>query len=400
MSRRRVLFVDSEPAVRDGLRRTLHGVRASWETVFVDSSRTALRQLAERPFDALVTDLDGPGLDGPELLELARARHPAVARIVLSGRALVSEVLGTIGPAHQFLSKPCAREDLLAALEGACSLQQLVRKEKLNQIVSGLKSLPSQSPVLTDLLGELARSGCSVRRVGRLVASDVALATKVLQLANSAFFGTRQKVSDPSRAVMVVGLEILRALALAQRAFSRFEVAAGRVLSLEALWRHSSNVGNCARFLAGRVRLSEERSSEAFTAGLLHDLGKLILATYRPAEVLLIQKRAEELRTPEWRLEQDYVGASHAELGGHLAGLWGLPEAVTEALTYHHAPWRAPTRHLGVLTLVAVSNRFDRGRPIRPDGRFGRYLAEAGVADRLDNWKEAWKARSAVRVLR
>ena len=400
MNARRVLFVDADPRVRDALRRSLHACRKQWEVAFADSGQTALRKLAERPFDALFTELDGPGLDGSELLAQVRVRHPTVARLVLSGRALVGEVLATIGPAHQYLSKPCSREELLASLEGACSAQQLMRKEKLSRVVSGLEALPSQSPVLADLMGELARTGCSVRRVGQLVTQDIGLATKVMQLANSAFFGTRKSASDPARAVMTVGLEVVRSLALAQRTFSRFEAAAGRVLSLQALWQHSSNVGSCARFLAGQARLPEQTANEAFAAGLLHDLGKLILATYRPADVLRVQRRAEQTRTPEWRLEQDYVGASHAELGGHLAGLWGLSDGVTRALTWHHAPWRAPEPRLDALTFVAVANRLDRDRLIRPGSRFADYLTSVGVLDRIEGWQTAWTERTTMRVLR
>lgn len=396
---RRALVVQPDGAIRAGLRRSLHAARSRWEVGFVADGSQALARLADRPHAAVVTDLDGPGLDGPDLLGQVRARHPTVARLVLTGRPPAAG-LGAVGPAHQLLSMPCDREELLAALDRACSTQDLLRKDRLRRIVAGLESLPSQSPVLNELLAELAGSACSVRKVGRLVAADVGLASRVLQVANSAFFGGHKEVADPTRAVMALGLDVVGSLALAQRAFSGFAARAGRVLSLEALWRHSSDVGACARFLAGRAGLPEPGAGHAFTAGLLHDLGKLILATWRPQDVLRVRERAEQTGTPEWRLEQDHVGASHAELGGRLASLWGLPEPVVEGLTWHHAPWRAPKHRPGVLTLVAIADRLVRQRSIRPDSRFGRYLGELGVARHLPGWTEAWEERSAVRVLR
>ena len=104
---KRLLFVDDEAMVLSGLRRALHGMRAEWDMHFVDGAEAALKILDEMPFDVVVSDMRMPKMDGAQLLERVKMRHPDVIRMVLSGQSSRAAVLRSLAPAHQFLSKPC-----------------------------------------------------------------------------------------------------------------------------------------------------------------------------------------------------------------------------------------------------------------------------------------------------
>src|SRR5690606_34045961 len=124
---RRILFVDDEPHVLDGLRDLLHKRLREWEMSFALGGQEALTLLETRPFDVVISDMRMPGIDGVTLLRLVKERYPAIARIVLSGQAERDAVVNALPVAHQFLSKPCDVEVLYAVVERACGLQGLLQ---------------------------------------------------------------------------------------------------------------------------------------------------------------------------------------------------------------------------------------------------------------------------------
>lgn len=389
--RRRVLFVDDEVRVVAGLRRMLHTKRREWDMVFAGSANEALEHLAQRQFDVLVTDLQMPGIDGTELLFTAQKRFPSTVRIVLSGQTMMEGAVGSLGPAHRFLSKPCPRATLLAAIQEACAAQRTLVADRLKQLVSSLDSLPSQTRALEELTLALRESDCSVKVVGELVSRDLGTATKVLQLANSAFFGARCAVEDPPRAVAVLGLEVVNALVSAQRVFSTFGPDASRVLSLDDVWQHSIDVAGAAQRIGRLEGMGKRTLGEAFTAGLLHDVGRLILAAHLPDVAEEVTRRAASDGTPEWQVERELLGASHAEVGGYLAGLWGLPPAVVTAMTHHHTPEEADNEDSDVLTLVLVANCLSHGESPSCVDQLQGHLQRRGLLHRLSAWRGAWR---------
>jgi HD-like signal output (HDOD) protein len=198
----------------------------------------------------------------------------------------------------------------------------------------------------------------SFRRVGDLIARDVGMTAKILQIVNSAFFGQARRILNPQDAVAMLGYDTLKALVLSTKIFSQFDAKRVRCLDLNALWQHSMNTGLFARTIGVGEKLARTAQDEAFTAGVLHDVGKLILAHNFPeiyADVIL---RARAHQRPAVELEQECFGASHAELGAYLLGLWGIGEEVVDAIVYHQRPPRtsAPSR---VLAVVYAANALE-----------------------------------------
>src|SRR5579864_7000505 len=215
-SHSRLLFVDDESLVLQGLRRTLHCMREEWDMTFVDSAEKALEVLAGKPYDAIITDMKMPRMDGAELLEEVKQRYPTIVRIVLSGQANQETVLRSVGPAHQYLSKPCDPQELKLRLAQAFVMRDLLRNESVRAVVSGLKSIPSLPGMYHEILAELRSEDASLERIARIISRDAGMTAKVLQLANSAFMGVRYEVSNPTQAVTLIGTEMVRALVLSR----------------------------------------------------------------------------------------------------------------------------------------------------------------------------------------
>jgi len=350
---RRVLFVDDEPRILEGLRRMLRGQRHEWEMAFAPGGEAALALLEASPFDVIVSDMRMPGMDGARLLALVRDRYPQVVRIVLSGHTELSTALRVVPVAHQFLAKPCDPGTLRVAVERACHLKTLLNDESIRGTVGALRDLPSL-PRTYDAMTEALRSAdTSLQKIARIVEQDVGISAKILQLVNSAFFGLAHSITNIEHAVIYLGINTLRSLALSVEIFRVFQPKTPLPgFSLEKLERHARLAAHIAAYLPVPKHLADI----PMVAAMLHDVGKLILAWKFPERFgKLLAKAAEEHR-PLYQVEQDEYGFSHAEIGAYLLGLWGLPYLLVEAVAYHHGPSRVPHENFDAISAVYVAN--------------------------------------------
>jgi HD-like signal output (HDOD) protein len=387
---KRIVFVDDEPNVLDGLRRMLRSFRHEWSMEFAASGGEALALLAQAACDVLVTDMRMPGMDGAELLGEVRTRYPNVVRIVLSGQGDRDAVLRSVHVTHQYLAKPCDPQTLKATVLRACALRDLLAHPPLQALISRLQLIPSLPSLYAELERELASPEPSLPRLANIIAADAGMTAKTLQLVNSAFFGIHHSVSSPTQAVMLLGCDTIRALVLTARVFACLEGRGYRTMPVESLWKHSQLVSGVARRIAQQE--TEERAvvDEAGTAGLLHDAGKLLLAAHLSDAYGAAIAAAEQSGRALWETEQELLGATHAEVAAYLFELWGLPVRIVEAVAWHHRPSDCPNAGFSALTAVYAANTVvhevagEGGAAARGDAA---YLDRLGLSDRLPAWR-------------
>ncbi len=334
---KRILFVDDEPMVLSGLQRSLRSMREEWEMAFVTNGPEALQLMERQPFDIIVTDMRMPVMTGAELLEHVKCRFPQCFRIILSGQADQQTILRAVDPTHQYLAKPCDTNELKKRLTRAFAVRGLLKNEELQAVVSRLEALPSLPSLYLEVTSELESREPSLPRIGHLISEDMAMTAKILQLVNSAFFGLRCRISSPKQAVQMLGLDTLRALVLTTHVFDKFRTHALGEEESSYLWKHSLAVASFAKHIATSEKADRQLVDDCFTAGLLHDAGKLILAfamENKYQHVLdAIRKDGKKLIAAETEI----LGCNHAEVAAYLLGLWGLPEAVIDGVAWHHA---------------------------------------------------------------
>lgn len=331
MTMLRILFVDDDRMVLTALKRRLHAMRNRWEMTFVLSGQEALDTLATEPFDVLVTDMRMPGMDGATLLTEVQKHHEGVVRIVLSGYSEESHVARAVHVAHQFLSKPCDPNVLETTVERTCALRDRLRAPALLRIVGKIDRLPPVPKTYSALLDELANPNSSAASVAAIIARDSAMSAKLLQLVSSAFFVSSAQVRSIPEAVMRLGFEAVRDLCLGMGVFCQ-----DSSLSARALEHHQRHAITTAQ-LAAACFEDRAPSQEAFLAGMLHDIGELILAGSMPRVWRQLnhgcgnaaERRAREVAT---------LGASHEDVGAYLLGIWGLPYSVVSAVAHHQRP--------------------------------------------------------------
>ncbi len=393
----KVLFVDDEMNVLSGLRRMLRGQRNVWEMQFANGGAAALELLAKEPFDVVVTDMRMPEIDGAELLHRVVSLHPATVRLVLSGQSEHEKIFRAIGPAHQFLSKPCEPDVLVQTIQRACGLRQRFQDAALQGVTAQIGSLPSLPRIYEELVHELQAEECSLDRVAQIIGSDVAMTAKVLQLVNSSFFGLPQHVSCPKHAVSLLGLNIIQPLVLSADAFFAFEDPEIEGYSLHHSIEHSLAVGIAARAISqsecSETQCSDSQcANDALIAGMLHDIGKLILATHARETFIESLRLAKESAVSAWQAEMSVFGTTHAEVGAYLLGLWGLPNPILEAVAFHHRPQAAEEHLFSPLDAVYAANILQHQQPGTPEAApcadwDVAYLDKQGLSGHIPKWQ-------------
>jgi HD-like signal output (HDOD) protein/CheY-like chemotaxis protein len=402
-----VLFVDDEPRVLDGLRRMLRGQRNRWEMSFAGGGVEALAVLGERHCDVVVSDFRMPEIDGAALLEKVRTMSPDTARIILSGQTSADNVMRVMTLAHQFLNKPATSEEIIEAIELVLGAQETTSTSAgIISDVSGVSSLPSPPALLAELLAVLEDENVSASSIGMVIEGDPAVAAKILNLANSSACTAGRRLADVTQAVALLGTNVVRGLVLLHDIVSVF--AEG--VHLPAAWMDALNTHSvqCAQ-LVNRLSAGKVWAPHAFTAGLLHEVGQLVLATSRPEQFGIIVgqwRQAGEAAetagsTPEAEvpgaqalcdLEFGGLGTSHSDAGASLLSLWGLPSDIVEAAAGHarsETPAAAEDLNSAVALAHAVVER-ELGpvcgtRPISP-------LDETALGAAERNHIQQWRA--------
>ena len=394
--KKRLLFVDDEPNLLNGLRRSLHRMREEWDMVFVDGAQAALTELEKRPYDAIVSDMRMPGMEGADLLEEVKQRYPATVRMILSGQSSRGALFRSIAPAHQFLSKPCDPEELSSRLQQALVMRDLLASESIKTAVSRMKTLPSLPSLYEEIMAELQREEPSFQQIARIISKDVAMAAKILQLANSAFIGAAGRISNLAQALTLIGLDNLRELVLSVNVFSQFERNAQVAAHLPAIWDHSTAVSKLARQIATAEKCNKTIVEECFSAGLLHDLGRIVLMAELPRQALQMYATTTGV-TPE--MEREQLGCTHAEVGAYLISIWGLPLPLVHAVACHHSPPHTGESSFSSLTAVhvadAIASETDPS-PLNQDAQLdSEYLGRLGLSEREAAWRELYNGANS-----
>lgn len=395
-----LLFVDDEPNVLQGLQRQLRSMRNEWEMNFVAGGAQALEFMRANRVDVIITDITMPGMDGSQLLNEIVARHPDTVRIVLSGHAEREAVLRLVGPAHLYLSKPSNAEELRNAIARAVALRDLLGNENLKQLATRVKCLPSLPALLDQLTEELKKDEPSVDRIGEIMSRDIGMSTKILQLVNSAYFGLQHPVHSLREAVTLLGLATVRSLALSLQVFSQYDQSGCEGFSLDALASHCWITGVAARRVAREEQKGTSTLDQCFLAGLVHDVGELVLATGLPEEYQNVIQTAKSENRPTSEVEQEFFWATHADVGAYLLGLWGLPDPIIEAVALHHEPARCVGTAFSPLVAVHVADSVvheqDGGcNGLRQPAMDMDFLTRLGFNERVETWREACRGVSA-----
>ncbi len=374
---KRILFVDDEKQILDGIRRLLSDQVDVWEMQFALGGEEALKLCQVSRFDVVVSDMRMPGLDGAMLLGQVRILIPEAARLILSGYSDVALATRAIPVAHRILAKPCDGIELQATIQSFCALQDLFCSSDLRRVIGTIGELPSLSRTYKELATAAQDPNTSLATVAKIMGKDIAMVAKVLQLVNSGFFGLAQTITSLEVAVAYLGMEAIKNLAMATDTFKVFTPAPGIAPSFcEDMQRHAQR----AALIVGILPLPAKLRDVGIVSALLHDIGELALACKLPHEFCAALELTRVTGCSQVEAEEQIIGTSHAEIGAYLLGLWSIDSLVVEAVAHHHRPDRIPHTSFDASTALYVADRLVRELDDHPDHAKGIPLRESDDA--------------------
>lgn len=324
-----ILLVDDRSQVLSGMRRATHLSRELWTLGWALDGLGALEYLATHEVDVVVADLKMPGQDGAALLDQVRREFPDTARVVLSDGVNRNAIMSAGGSAQQFLPKTSDPVALVATLDSLLAVRALVQDAHLRALLGGLESLPRPPAIYAELVALANRPNSTVAEIAQLVERDLSTTAEVLKLVNSSFFALRGEVTSVSRAVPLLGLDVLSSLVLAGQVFRPSRKLPGDV-DAEALALQGLRASTIVRRNLSAAGCAEQGVGEAGVAALLSDVGLLTLADAQPGAWAEYVRLGTMRSSREAQLE--VFGCTFGQASGYVLGLWGFHANIVNAL--------------------------------------------------------------------
>ena len=386
VTQNRVLFVDDEPSIR-GIYQMLDSFLGEEFTVqTAGGGDEALELMTKSSYDVVISDLTMPKMTGVEFLTEVANRSPASARVVVSGYVDEMSIAKCCLVGHRYFIKPFDPIALTTLIQNLSQTKKLTLSKKVQILIGRIGALPCPSETFLQLTNALNSNLSSMGDVSGIVSQDPSLTAKILQVVNSAQFGGSRKIGSVTEAVQIIGLELVRALMLGFQVFKFYELKDPAGISLGNLWKHCLRTAITARRLCELEGLPSKMCGDAFTVGLLHDIGKLILASNAPDEFRTAWDKAAQENIPLYEAELAIFGATHAQIGAYLLRLWGLPESIVTPVQMHHSLTRADYNMLTPALMVHFAQCLTRPENAVPKWHFD-FIRELGMNERMADWR-------------
>jgi len=383
-----ILFVDDEPAMLNSLKRTCRSMRKTWNCDFAEGPEIALEKFSAKNFDLIISDMRMPGMHGAALLQKVKEISPQTIRFILSGQSEGSALLRSLDATHQFLSKPCDFEQLKAKIESSFEFQPDLNDSKLKTLLTQIKSLPSLSSFHEDLNEKLKTGNDNLDEITKIISTDIGMSSKILQIANSSFFGVSQNITSPEKAVKNFGLDLIRKLVLDCQIFNEIKDNTHENL-LNKIWKHSLDTANLSYQLAKECKTNQDTQVTSRSGGLLHEIGNIIIAIYFPEKY----QQNHFLETKSNLSMWDY-----SIIGSYLAGIWGFPSSIIEIIAFHNTPSKIYTGKVTPLAFVHIANAVLREKklPLKDNSMrlldlgYLEQIFDSNQIKRLISFSEEW----------
>lgn len=334
------------------------------------------------------------------LEEVAETRPDLLRVVILSDEARPSAAVYRF--AHRIFARADASIAIADATDEGMRLRPILFEPRLMGLVGRLTTVPTAPSLYHRLLRECRSVNPSVRTIASLVADDPGLAVKLLQMANSALYARGSRVVDPTQAVQRIGLDAVKSLVLGAHVFAHFADHVRPRLDLDRLWRHGLVVNSFAAIVSRTHGAPREAVEVAATGGLLHDVGRIVLAANLPQDYDDVNRYVGD-GSPLVDAEMKVFGVSHAAVGAFLLALWGLPADVVQAVARSHDATVPLDDRFDAVTAVRAADELATevlGDVAEEEAPEDAGSAFTGGPHRMswDRWREAcltWSRRSA-----
>jgi HD-like signal output (HDOD) protein len=397
-----ILYLEEDPRQVAELIREL-GQKSEWQVAHAKTPQEAKAIAAKQPIDVALLSATMGDMDPVAVAEELTQIHKKITIFVLAPDAEAGGGLAYASGRFQWLTKPCPPETLISAVERMAALVSWLTNNTTIDLVAGLHSLPTMPSNYQGVIRAIHSPNSSIQEIADAVEKDMGITSRVLQVANSAYYGYSKKITSPMEASMLLGIDTLKSLVRYTHVLNNFPQTPATNAVFDAVWRHSAGVAAVARKIVVLQTNDEALGDEAFTAALLHDIGKVVLTSLKPEEYKAVIRQAAESKIPIHNVERIKLQTTHAETGAYLLSLWGIPFSILEAVAWHHYPRECREKKFSALTAVHVANVAEHQRQQTDDQRTiptldEVYLREVGVWEEAQEWVKLRPDRAASNI--
>ena len=356
MHKKKILFVDDNENIINGIQRQLRPYRDQWEVFFASNATQALDLMSQQTIDLIVTDILMPNMRGDQLLKKVSSDYPGTVRMILSGYADEETLKSGLEVAHQYLSKPCSAEMLREAISQVFKIQACVNNPRIIASVGDPNQLPSLPKIYHELNSAIANENTTASDIAKIFSQDMVLSAKLLHLINSPYFGLNRKISNLTDAVNLIGVKKLNNLVVSVHVKTAFPVSDPTMMRyMEYLWQDAARVAELARLIALSENQQEDRPDQAYLSGLLHNLGLLIFLSRGGNKLKTLLELLNKTETNAADLETAIFGFTRSEAAAYVLSLWKIPPRIIEAILLQNSPNDTDYEGINALTALHVA---------------------------------------------
>lgn len=348
---KRILFVDDEKQILRALKRLF--VHSDYEVFFANDAEEALQLLEQYEVELLVTDIRMPEMDGFELLKEVKKNYPLTLRVALSGYTDNKKIYNALEDnlAKLYLFKPWDNKELIGIIDRLFELESVLKDKNLLNLINNLDELPTV-PDLYSEISSLIEKDANVDEISRKLEEDQSISSRILRVANSAFYGA--KTGSIAQAIMYIGLTNVKNIVLSNAIFTEFK---GNQDLKDQLWSHV-NISNKLMNIIYQKCLYKKVPNMYASAGLLHDVGRVVILQFFSEKYFEIQKRSIEEKRSLNEIEEEILGVDHQKIGGYLLNWWEIPIPIVEAAMFHHDPLNPNIINKELVQVVHIANYY------------------------------------------
>ncbi len=385
----RILIIDEDPKALQDYRDALAPKSGQWTIDYAPCVDEGLRAAQEDKPDVVIAALSIADGHGADILTRFEKIAPDAQRFITATEEDKPKLESTFGSSFQFLPSPCPPARLITEIQRCVAIDNWLGNDRIKKLISKMGEFPSLPPIYLKVVNALNSRDASADAIAQAIAGDLAISAKVLQTVNSSFYGFDEKISNISQAVNILGIDCVKNLVLAIQVFNKMGRTAEQKAITDQLWHHSMSVAVAARRIVAYETKDDKAAEEAYSAGLMHDIGKLVLLNAVPKQFAAARELSNEISIPLKEAEDQVIGCNHAETGAYLLARWGMPANLTEAVALHHEPVNSFGKSFSALAAVHVANAIvhHRQRPDHPGSLLSEeFLIEIGKADSWEDW--------------
>jgi len=355
MTKCKILLIDCLNDINEWLTQTFTMLKENWPVVVANNLDDALLYISNTQFDVVIMNLDVSSSSIQEDIQLIKNKNQDCIIVLLLSENDNESYIKSINLVHRIYSKPIQAEAFYQDLDSLINLKYKISQSKNNKKLVSINTLPSPPQTFTEIISELNSIEPSISKISNIIKRDIGLTTKLLQLINSAYYGLKSKVHNPSIAINLLGLETVKNLALTLSSFNQFSKAQIDDYTVQNILNYSLDIGKASKTYATVLGLNNSMIESASLAGMLHDIGKLAMISILPDEFKKSLRFSKDNMISLYQAQKETVGLTDAEIGGYLLFLWGLPECIVNAVTYHYLPSENKNTNIDIVTAVHLA---------------------------------------------